>query len=216
MPVADSKSGRGHARARARAAWLLLLCHLAGRRGRHLDGRHQALADAAVKERVLRAGAPGKPSACRSQWDFHICTLQLKFPYAARSLCHDTGSPDYQGRGQGSGRIINQKRTNGQISRFGLRMAEPYKEFISGQAEPFLSRACRMATLSRPASRSGRFIKADCNFMPMAALSKLRTTPMAAMAVLSIRSGQIACWAADGRFHIVPHKQFINGQVEPF
>ena len=79
-----------------------------------------------------------------------------------------------------------------------------------------------MATLSRPASRSGRFIKADGNFMlmtllsTMAALSKLRTVPMAAMAVLSIRSGQMACRAADGRFHIVPHKQFINGQVEPF
>ena len=61
-----------------------------------------------------------------------------------------------------------------------------------------------MATLSRPASRSGRFIKADGNFMlmtvlsTMAALSKLRTVPMAAMAVLSIRSGQMACWAADG------------------
>ena len=65
----------------------------------------------------------------------------------------------------------------------------PYKEFISGQAEPFLSRAGRMATLSRPASCSGRFIKADGNFMLiavlsiMAALSKLRT-PVAAMAVL--------------------------------
>ena len=35
----------------------------------------------------------------------------------------------------------------------------PYKEFISGQAEPFLSRACRIATLSRPASRSCRFVK---------------------------------------------------------
>ena len=34
----------------------------------------------------------------------------------------------------------------------------PRKEFIS-QAEPFLSRACRIATLSRPASRSGRFVK---------------------------------------------------------
>ena len=30
---------------------------------------------------------------------------------------------------------------------------------ISGQAEPFLSRACRIATLSRPASRSGRFVE---------------------------------------------------------
>ena len=52
----------------------------------------------------------------------------------------------------------------------------PYKEVISGQAEPFLSRACRMATLSGPASRSGRLSK------PMAV----------AMAVLSIRSVQMA------------------------
>ena len=42
----------------------------------------------------------------------------------------------------------------------------PYKEVISGQAEPFLSRACRMATLSRPASRSGRLSK------PMAVVSR--------------------------------------------
>ena len=42
----------------------------------------------------------------------------------------------------------------------------PYKEFISGQAEQFLGRlAKRMATLSRPASRSGRFIKADGRFI---------------------------------------------------
>ena len=39
---------------------------------------------------------------------------------------------------------------------------------------------------------------------------------MPAMAVLSTRSGQMASWAADCRFHIVPRKQFINGQVEPF
>ena len=42
----------------------------------------------------------------------------------------------------------------------------PYKEVISGQAEPFFSRACRMATLSRPASRSGRLPK------PMAVVSR--------------------------------------------
>ena len=42
----------------------------------------------------------------------------------------------------------------------------PYKEVISGQAEPFLSRACRMATLSGPASRSGRLSK------PMAVVSR--------------------------------------------
>ena len=63
-----------------------------------------------------------------------------------------------KGEGQASGRngrFINQKRTS-----------VPYKEFISGQAEQFLGRpAKRMATLSRPASRSGRFIKADGRFI---------------------------------------------------
>ena len=73
--------------------------------------------------------------------------LDAAAAYAARSLCRDTGSPDYQGRGQGSGRIINQKRTNGQISRFGLRMAE----FI-------LSRT----SAAKPSHfyQNGRFIKA--------------------------------------------------------
>ena len=70
----------------------------------------------------------------------------------------------------------------------------PYKEVISGQAEPFLSRACRMATLSGPASRSGR-LKAGqpmAVLSRMAAVSRLRTRPVAAMAVLSIRSVQMA------------------------
>ena len=43
---------------------------------------------------------------------------------------------------------------------------------------------------------------------------------MAAMAVLSSRSGQIArspmIRAADCRFHIAPYKEFISGQAEPF
>ena len=98
--------------------------------------------------------------------------------------------------------FIKQKRPNCQISY--IRVADcrfhiaPYKEFISGQAEPFLSRAGKgigrfikagsrsgkaMAVLSRPASlnssfsNSGRFIKAR---------------PVAAMAGLSPRSGRMA------------------------
>ena len=40
---------------------------------------------------------------------------------------------------------------------------------------------------------------------------------MAAMAVLSTRSGQMArSLASDGRFHIVPYKEFISGQAEQF
>ena len=73
------------------------------------------------------------------------------------------GLPETSFRAEGSwnasgrnGRFINQKRTRAADGRFHI---VPCKEFISGQAEPFLSRACRIATLSRPASRSGRFVK---------------------------------------------------------
>ena len=41
------------------------------------------------------------------------------------------------------------------------------------------------------------------------------TRPVAAMAVLSTRSGQMAR-SPDGRFHIVPYKEFISGQAEQF
>ena len=44
-------------------------------------------------------------------------------------------------RGRGL-RFINQKRTNGQISRFRFPFA-PYKQFINGQIEPFLERAVK-------------------------------------------------------------------------
>ena len=68
------------------------------------------------------------------------------------------------------GRFINQKRPNGQISRFSPQMV-PCKQFIShfyeGLAKP-------VAVLSRPASPNGRF-------KPMAVLSSTR----ASMAVLS-------------------------------
>ena len=108
------------------------------------------------------------------------------------------------------GRFINQNRTTAD-GRFHI---VPCKELISGQAEPFLSRAGRIATLSRPASRSGRLSKpiavyqgrpAYGSFINNGRFSRLRTRPVAAMAVLSIRSGG---------FHSAPHKQFINGQVK--
>ena len=89
-----------------------------------------------------------------------------------------------KGEDQGSGRngrFLN-KRTNGQICRFGLRMAD----FILS----------RLRSSSRPASRSGRFIKADGSFIKagqpmavlstMAALSRLRTRPVAAMAARAV------------------------------
>ena len=112
-----------------------------------------------------------------------------------------------KGKDQGSGRngrFIN-KRTNGQIFRFGLRMADfilsrlrsssvaKPSHFYQGLAEWQLYQGRR---------RSGRFIKADGSFIKagqpmavlstMAALSRLRTRPVAAMAVISLRSGQMA------------------------
>ena len=65
-----------------------------------------------------------------------------------------------------AGRFITKKRPRGQISGFGLRMAafllSPYKQFINGRVEPFLEKAGEASVrFIRPASRSGRFIKAE-------------------------------------------------------
>ena len=77
--------------------------------------------------------------------------------------------PLYQTSGR-NGRFINQKRPNGQISYIWVAACRfhtvPCKEFISGQAELFLARAGKAnGRLSRPASRNGRFIKADGRFI---------------------------------------------------
>ena len=98
-----------------------------------------------------------------------------------------------EGQASGNGRSINQKRTNGQISCFGLRMADFILSRIRSlsAARPshfYQGLAKRMATLSRPASRSGRFIKADGRFIKF----------------------------YQQRFHIAPYKEFISGQAEPF
>ena len=79
-----------------------------------------------------------------------------------------------------------------------------------------------MATLSRPARRSGRFFKANGSFIKagqpmavlstMAALSRLRTRPVAAMAVLSFRSGQMADFILSRTSSL----STVNGQVKPF
>ena len=156
----------------------------------------------------------------------------------------------------------------------------PYKEFISGQAEPFVSRACRIATLSRPASRSCRLVKPRRGAsLALASVilalgagpllletgksgfpkqfsgrrpKLLRQPPSCSLPSFwrwgvagrasrnkfpSDESGGILerqwprwpfyqpeadKWpdlqirAADGRFHIVPYKEFISGQAEPF
>ena len=120
-----------------------------------------------------------------------------------------------KGEDQGSGRngrFIN-KRTNGQISRFGLRMADfilsrlrsssvaKPSHFYQGLAEWQLYQGRPAAVAVYQSRRQPMAVLST-----MAALSRLRTKPVAAMAVISF----------SGRFHIVPHKQFINGQVNLF
>ena len=108
------------------------------------------------------------------------------------------------------------ERTNGQISRVGLRMADfilsrirsssaaKPSHFYQGLAEwqLYQGRPAAVAVLSKRLQfyAYGRFIN-DGRFIK---------TPF-----YQSEAGQMACWAADGRFHSVPHKQFINGQVEP-
>ena len=80
-----------------------------------------------------------------------------------------------------------------------------------------------MATLSRPASRSGRFTK------PVAVLSSFINNGrfIKAKDQASGRNGRFIkqkrpncrisqLRAADCRFHIAPYKEFISGQAEPF
>ena len=92
-----------------------------------------------------------------------------------------------------NGRFINQKRP---LLDPGCGWPLSYCHgFISGQAEPVLSRAGKATGRFIKASRSGRFIK------PLAVLSKpasinsgrvIKARPVAAMAVLSPRSGHVA------------------------
>ena len=56
-----------------------------------------------------------------------------------------------------NGRNINQKRLNGQICRFGLRMAD----FILSRTSSLTRAGKASGRFIRPASRSGRFIKAS-------------------------------------------------------
>ena len=118
------------------------------------------------------------------------------------------------------GRFINQKRTNGQIPGFGARIVIffnlPYKEFINGRAthEFWVSSKNEVAVLSRQQQPNDYFNRSELSFprqksnlcwpfyqgrpasmavlSAMAALSRARAKPVAPMAVLSTRSGQIA------------------------
>ena len=93
---------------------------------------------------------------------------------------------------------------SGHISTFGLRMADflsPCKQFLNGQVEPFLEKAGEASVrFIRPASRSGRFIKAEDQASGRDGRFINQERPH-----LYIRS-------ADGQFHIVPYKDIS----EPF
>ena len=90
---------------------------------------------------------------------------------------------------------------SGHISRFGLRMANFILSRLRSPSEPFLSRA--VAVLSKPIA-----------VLSMAVLSIKRFVKVEDQA--RGRNGRFINqkWQL-GRFHIVPHKQFI-GQVKPF
>ena len=116
--------------------------------------------------------------------------LDAAAAYAARSLCRNTGGPDYQGRGPGQwpqwpfyqpeADKWSDRMADFILSRIRSLSAARPSHFYQGLAK-------RIAALSRPASRSGRFIKADGSFIKagqpmavlstMAALSRLRTRP---------------------------------------
>ena len=99
------------------------------------------------------------------------------------------GSWNASGR---NGRFINQKRTSGQIFKFGLRMAD----FI---AEPFLSRACRIATLSRPLALASVILALGAG--PLLLETTFRATAEAsatAMANPRRRSRALRCSGAGG------------------
>ena len=107
--------------------------------------------------------------------------------------------------------------SSGQMARsvrVGLRMADfillRIRSFSAAKA-PVFSRAGKAIGRFIKASRSGRFYQSR---WPLYQGRQGQAKPFyhqeaAAWPDLWIR-------AADGRFHIVPYKQFINGQVEPF
>ena len=85
-------------------------------------------------------------------------------------------------------------------------------------SEPFLSRAGKangrfIAVLSKP--MAARPPASVAVLSTMAALSRPRTRPVAAIDKPA-KWPDLHTQAADCRFHIVLHKQFISGQAEPF
>ena len=134
-----------------------------------------AMANPRRRSRALRCSGAGGPSGFPKQFSGRRPKLLRQPPSrslpsfwrwgvagrASRNKFPSDESGGILGASGRNGRFINQKRTSGQIFKFGLRMADfilSRVRSLSGQAEPFLSRA-RIAILSRPASRSGRFVK---------------------------------------------------------
>ena len=119
-----------------------------------------------------RAGtaAGGRPIQwlVESQWPFYEALWPLyqgQWPLYQGRIQQQW--PLYQGR---NGRFINRKRPNGQISGFGLRMADFTLSRASSLSaanpsyfQPRLGK--QMAVLSRPASRNGHGIKGDGRFI---------------------------------------------------
>ncbi|MCR9134293.1 MAG: hypothetical protein NXI08_17125 [bacterium] len=122
--------------------------------------------------------------------------------------------PLYQGQASGrNGRFINEKPPNGQMFRFGLRMADFILSRTSSLSAARPSHYQRLAKRINKAGRQWPFYQSQ-----------------ASVAVLSQGPGQwprwpfyqqeaakwpdLQIWVADGRFHIAPYKQFISGQAD--
>ena len=151
--------------------WRWGLARRASRNNFPVDG--QSFCDSLPRARFRRCGAGGWPDGL------------------PKTSFRAEGSWNASGR---NGRFINQKRTSCQIFKFGLRIADfilsrirslsaaKPGHFYQGLAE------CYFIKAGQP---QWPFIKADCSFIK-AGQPRLRTRPVAAMAVLSIRSVQIA------------------------
>ena len=163
----DSHGKPAPSLARAPLFWRWGLARRASRNNFPGDG--QSFCDSLPRARFRRFGAGGWPDG---------------LPETSFRAMKAEGSWNASGR---NGRFINQKRTSGQIFKFGLRMAD------------FILPRVRSLSAAKPS-----------HFYQGLAELQLYQGRLAALAVLS-RSVDLGC---GGRFHIAPHKQFINGQVE--
>ena len=168
---ADSHGKPAPSHARAPLFWRWGLARRVSRNNLPGEAAATAMANPRRRLRTLRYfGAVGWPvglpeTSFRATQSGGI--LEAAAAYAARSLCQWPQWP-----------FFNEKRTNGQISSFGLRMADfilsRIRSLSAARPSPFFGRlAKRMATLSRPAAVlskpmaflssfiNGRFIKVE-------------------------------------------------------